>query len=102
MTKLSLSICAALSLMSTGCSSPAPKQSTPLSTSQVEPCPLVACRLPGRPAILRNDQWEPALLEVEDELKRCAAQVLACRRQQAAGASGTAEKKAPGPSGESF
>lgn len=82
MTKLSLSICAVLCLLCMGCSSPAPKQPTPSSTSQVEPCPLVACRLPARSAILRNDQWQGAVLDTEDALKTCAAQVLACIEQQ--------------------
>jgi len=99
MTKLSLSICAVLFLLSTGCSSPAPKQPTPPSTTQAEPCPLVACRLPGRPAILANDQWEPAVLELESELKTCAAQVLACMQQQAPGMPRNGAPTALGPSG---
>ena len=83
MTKLSLSICAVLFLLCTGCSSPVQKQPTQPSTSQAEPCPLVACRLPARPAVLVNEQWEDAVLVTEDALKTCAAQVLACMQQQA-------------------
>jgi len=99
MTKLSLSICAVLFLLCMGCSSPAPKQPTQLNTSQVEPCPLVACRLPARPAILGNDQWAPALLDAEDALKTCAAQVLACMQQQAPAGPSPMAPGGLGPSG---
>ena len=59
----------------------------------------MACRLPGRPAILANDQWEPAVLELESELKTCAAQVLACMQQQAPGMPRNGALTGLGPSG---
>ena len=38
----------------------------------------MACRLPGRPAVLANEDWQRAVDELEVELLSCAAQVLDC------------------------
>lgn len=83
MTKLSPITWPLLYLLLTGCSSPVQKPPTQPNTSQAQPCPLVACRLPARPAVLVNEQWKDAVLVTEDALKTCAAQVLACMQQQA-------------------
>lgn len=83
MIKLSPITWPVLYLLLTGCSSHVQKPPTQPSTIQVQPCPLVACRLPARPAVLANEQWEDAVLVTEDALKTCAAQVLACIQQQA-------------------
>lgn len=48
-------------------------------------CELTPCRLPGRPALIVNEDWDRALVEAEGELLSCAAQVLDCiSKQQAA------------------
>jgi len=54
-------------------------------------CSLVPCRLPGRQAPLLNEDWRRAVDELEQELKQCSIQVMACierqnaQRQQAGG-----------------
>ena len=42
----------------------------------------MACRLPGRPAVLANEGWQEAVDELEAELLSCAAQVLDCIGRQ--------------------
>lgn len=99
MTKLSPITWPLLYLLLTGCSSPVQKPPTQPNTSQVQPCPLVACRLPARPAVLVNEQWKDAVLVTEDALKTCAAQVLACMQQQAPAAHHDGTPMDLGPSG---
>jgi len=99
MTKPWLSICVALCLLSMGCSSSVPKPLIPPSTPHAQPCPLVACRLPARPPVLVNEQWQDALLGAEDALKLCAAQVLACMQQQGSAGALMRAEQGMGPSG---
>lgn len=82
MIRLSMSTCAGLCLLTlAGCTN-APKQLTPAPTEARQFCPLVACVLPARPAVLVNDQWRQALDDTEAALLSCANQVLACIQRQ--------------------
>ncbi len=82
MTRLSLTTCAILCLLlSAGCTS-APKPPIPEPTACRPECPLVVCRLPGRPAVVANEGWQRAVDELEAELLSCAAQVLDCIERQ--------------------
>ncbi len=82
MTRLSMSICAGAYLLAlAGCTN-APKQPTPPPTAARQFCPLVACVLPARPAVLVNDQWRQALDDTEAALLSCANQVLECIQRQ--------------------
>lgn len=47
-------------------------------------CSLVPCRLPGRQALVVNDDWRRAVDELEYELGQCSTQVIACIERQAA------------------
>jgi len=77
-----MSICVGLCLLTlAGCTN-APKQPTPAPTAARQFCPLVACVLPARPAVLVNDQWRQALDDTEAALLSCANQVLACIQRQ--------------------
>ena len=50
----------------------------------------MACRLPGRPAVLSNEDWQKAIDALETELLSCAAQVLDCiERQDGQGVAGS-------------
>nr|WP_237142672.1 Rz1-like lysis system protein LysC [Pseudomonas citronellolis] len=64
-----------------GCTN-GPRQPTQLPTTARQFCPLVACVLPARPAVLVNDQWRQALDDTEGALLSCAGQVLACIQRQ--------------------
>ena len=82
MTKLLLSTCVGLCLLAlAGCTN-APQQSTPAPTVARQFCPLVACPLPARPAVLANDQWRESLDVTEAALLSCANQVLDCIQTQ--------------------
>ncbi|WP_366078348.1 Rz1-like lysis system protein LysC [Halomonas sp. OfavH-34-E] len=50
----------------------------------VEPpaCPLTPCQLPGRPALVTNDDWRAAVDELEGALLSCAVQVQGCIQRQ--------------------
>ena len=45
-------------------------------------CELTLCPLPGRPALIVNEDWALALDETEAALTSCAAQVQACIAKQ--------------------
>ena len=45
-------------------------------------CELTLCLLPGRPALIVNEDWPLALDEAEAALTSCAAQVQACIGKQ--------------------
>ena len=45
-------------------------------------CELTLCLLPGRPALIVNEDWVLALDETEAALTSCAAQVQACIGKQ--------------------
>ena len=45
-------------------------------------CELTLCLLPGRPALIVNEDWPLALDETEAALTSCAAQVQACIGKQ--------------------
>lgn len=78
MTKSSLNICAgSFLLVLAGCTS-APKQPTQPPIAARQYCPLTACPLPARPAVLVNDQWRQSLDVTEAALISCASQVLGC------------------------
>lgn len=82
MTKSLLSTCAGLFLLAlVGCTN-APQQPTPAPTVARQFCPLVACQLPARPAVLTNDQWRESLDVTEAALLSCANQVLDCIQTQ--------------------
>lgn len=82
MTKLLLSICVGLFLLAlAGCTN-APQQPIPAPTVARQFCPLVACPLPARPAVLANDQWRESLDVTEAALLSCANQVLDCIQTQ--------------------
>ncbi|WP_425328059.1 hypothetical protein [Pseudomonas nitroreducens] len=57
---------------------------TPVPTVARQFCPLVACPLPARPAVLANDQWRESLDVTEAALLSCANQVLDCIQTQGA------------------
>lgn len=76
-----------LSLLLSGCNTLGQKQPTQpgmaqKTTSQVERCSLVLCRMPGREAPKSNDDWTKAVDALETELKSCAVQVMKCIRIQ--------------------
>jgi hypothetical protein len=78
--------CLALCLLLSACGTPAPKQLTlaHIETPQAV-CPeLVLCRLPGRPALVVNEDWDRALTQTEAALLQCAAQVDDCMQRQKA------------------
>ncbi|MDG9855673.1 MULTISPECIES: Rz1-like lysis system protein LysC [Pseudomonas aeruginosa group] len=54
------------------------KQPTPPPTVARQYCPLTACLLPSRPAVMVNDQWRQSLDMTEAALISCAGQVLGC------------------------
>lgn len=88
MIKLLLSTCVGLFLLAlAGCMSD-PQQPTPEPTATRQYCPLVACPLPARPAVLANDQWRESLDVTEAALLSCANQVLDCIQTQEAQRSG--------------
>ena len=73
----------ALCLVLSACATPEPKQPTLLSIEPAPPvCELTLCRLPGRPALIVNEDWALALDETEAALTSCAAQVQACIGKQ--------------------
>lgn len=82
MTKLLLSICMGLCLLVSGGCTCALQQPTPVPTVARQYCPLVACPLPARPAVLANDQWRESLDVTEAALLSCANQVLDCIQTQ--------------------
>ncbi|WP_429213130.1 Rz1-like lysis system protein LysC [Metapseudomonas resinovorans] len=84
MTRASTTICALLCLLPLAACTSAPKPPTPLPTAARQFCPLVPCRLPGRPALASNEDWRRAVDELESELQRCAGQVLDCIGRQEA------------------
>lgn len=59
-------------------------------------CGLVPCHLPGRPALVSNEDWTRALDDTEGALVRCAVQVLDCIEKQGA-ATNAAKGQAPVP-----
>ncbi len=82
MIKPLLSTCVSLCLLAlAGCTS-ALQQPTPAPTVARQFCPLVACLLPARPAVLANDQWRESLDVTEAALLSCANQVLDCIQTQ--------------------
>lgn len=82
MIRKSLTTSAALCLLLLGGCTSAPKQPIPPPTTARQFCPLVACPLPARPAVLVNDQWRQALDDTEAALLSCANQVLECIQRQ--------------------
>ena len=78
--------CLALCLLLSACGTPAPKQLTLAPTEKPQAvCPeLTHCRLPGRPALLVNEDWDRALNQTEGALLQCAAQIDDCIRKQQA------------------
>lgn len=79
----SLLIWPALCLALSACGTHEQKQQTPLSIEPAPPvCELTLCPLPGRPALIVNEDWALALDETEAALTSCAAQVQACIGKQ--------------------
>ena len=67
-----------------GCGTLAPIQPTPLPIGPALSCSLVPCRLPGRPPLAINEDWDRALVEADAALTSCATQVLDCIQKQGA------------------
>ncbi|WP_167494359.1 Rz1-like lysis system protein LysC [Ectopseudomonas khazarica] len=84
MIKPWLYICLVLSLATLASCTRAPKPPTPPPTAARMECSLVPCRLPGRQALVVNDDWRRAVDELEYELGQCSTQVIACIERQAA------------------
>lgn len=82
MTKLLPSTCVGLYLLASGGCTSAPEQPIQVPTVARQYCPLVACPLPARPAVLTNDQWRESLDVTEAALISCANQVLGCIQVQ--------------------
>ncbi|WP_416146180.1 Rz1-like lysis system protein LysC [Pseudomonas alloputida] len=85
MTKASLTICAALSLLLSGCAGSAALPPTPAPTDKpAAQCLLTPCPLPGRGPIRANEDWDTSLGTTEDALLKCATQVATCIKVQEA------------------
>lgn len=78
MTKPSLITCLGLSLLVSACSTQGQKPPILPSIKPVAQCKLTPCYLPGRPALVQNDDWPKAVDEAEAALLSCAVQVLGC------------------------
>ncbi|WP_442965070.1 Rz1-like lysis system protein LysC [Pseudomonas sp. JS3066] len=83
MTRALLTICALLCLLPLAACTSAPTPPTPPPTAARQFCPLVPCRLPGRPAPASNEDWRRAVDELESALQQCSRQVLDCIGRQA-------------------
>ena len=68
MIKPWLYICLVLSLATLASCTHDPKPPTQLHTAARLECSLVPCRLPGRQALVVNDDWRRAVDELEHEL----------------------------------
>ncbi|MFG0501096.1 Rz1-like lysis system protein LysC [Pseudomonas putida] len=85
MTRTSLSICAALSLLLSGCVGSAALPPTPTHTDKPgAQCQLTPCLLPERGPIRVNEDWDAALGATEDALLKCGTQVATCIKVQEA------------------
>ncbi|MGS8281623.1 Rz1-like lysis system protein LysC [Pseudomonas aeruginosa] len=85
MTKASLTICAALSLLLSGCAGSAALPPTPTPTDKpAAQCQLTPCLLPERGPIRVNEDWDTALGTAEDALLKCGTQVATCIKVQEA------------------
>ncbi|WP_442961544.1 Rz1-like lysis system protein LysC [Pseudomonas sp. C5pp] len=85
MTRPSLTICAALSLLLSGCAGNAALPPSPAPTDKpAAQCPLTPCLLPEREPIRTNEDWDAALGTAEDALLKCATQVTTCIKVQEA------------------
>ncbi|WP_419183059.1 Rz1-like lysis system protein LysC [Pseudomonas fulva] len=85
MTKVSLTICAALSLLLSGCAGSAALPPTPTATDKpAAQCLLTPCPLPERGPIRANEDWDTSLGATEDALLKCATQVNTCIKVQEA------------------
>ena len=79
----SLLIWPVLCLGLSACATPEQRQLIPLSIDPAPSvCELTLCLLPGRPALIVNEDWALALDETEAALTSCAAQVQACIAKQ--------------------